>query len=343
MIVLYGISHGIHGMKIERGEFEIRSGDTKYFISYAHIERRDKFSLYIQFNACNSESGVVYLGGTINISASRVGGYQATWCAAPHGVCTTVAFATNAHNSSLVSVTNFLAEWFDKFEHYVRARLYRGWQSISRSRGAALEGIEVENVDAVSDSSERMFFVKRQREDERLDWETTRKVVLTTYVAYNNKKPYTRRHLRNSLDLVRSSNISWRRSRPASRVDALRFSREIFSSNCIVLSQNRGTLSLIISSSSPSLLNILRYVFISWCYISLCTFYVCTFMLKHTKGNVLSQNKILLLLLPACACSNVRLTEFIENARRKIALKHYVITIVAWQSVPLQCLSSWNK
>lgn len=85
-IVLCDISHGIREMKIGRGEFEIRRGDTKYFISHAYVERRDKFSLYIQFNACNSESGVVYSRGTINISASRVGGYQATWCAAPHGV-----------------------------------------------------------------------------------------------------------------------------------------------------------------------------------------------------------------------------------------------------------------
>lgn len=264
MIVLYGISHGIRGMKIERGEFEIRSRDTKYFISYAHIERRDKFSLYIQFNACNSESGVVYLRGTINISASRVGGYQATWCAAPYGVCTTVAFATNAHNSSLVSVTNFLAEWFDKFGHYVRARLYRGWQSISRSRGAALEGIEVENVDAVSDSSRGMFLVEKATRERRtwLGNDTESRVDNVRRVQQCEalyEKTFTKETwLGTKLQYYL---VRWRRSCVVQRIVSMRFSREIFSSNCIVLSRNRGTLSLIISASSPSLLNILRLYF----------------------------------------------------------------------------------
>ncbi|EFN71158.1 hypothetical protein EAG_05395 [Camponotus floridanus] len=55
---------------------------------------------------------------------------------------------------------------------------------------------------------------KRQRENERLDWETTRKVMLTTYVAYNNKEPYTRRHLRKSPDLplVRTITLTMRLS-----------------------------------------------------------------------------------------------------------------------------------
>lgn len=208
-----------------------------------------------------------------------------------------------------------------------RAIVLRLAINIPLSRGATLQemfsGIEGEKVDAGPDSCRRAFLSSRSSAWTK-DWKTRRKIMLTTYVAYDNKKPLYERAFtvltRTKFQCVRASRRSQRRL--ASRVvpDALRFAREIFSNNCISC-RNHRTLSLTLSTSSY--LNILRYIFIlSYFFVHFICVYFCVH--THKRECILpEQNKLLLLLLPVYARSNVDLIELIKNARRKVVLKHY--------------------
>lgn len=208
--------------------------------------------------------------------------------------CTTpVAFATNAHNSSLVSVTNFLAEWFDKFGHYVRARLCRGWQSISRSpaeqfykrRFPGSKGKRsMPGQTPVEESFSRRQAARGRKTGKRDGKSCWRR---ESHRTIRNR--YTRGHLRNGPD---SSEVSMRSSfdkkstssseSRSSRCAAIR-SWNLFEQSHCLIPKSHGTI--------PDTVNIFSFKYFTlhlYFVIFLCAFFICVLLRSYTQKGMYS-------------------------------------------------------
>lgn len=220
----HDISHRLRGIKIGCAEIqEMRRGyKYEYFTRYRQCDKFSCASLCIQFMRVIQKAPSC-LRGTINISASRVAVTRQRDASHRRAlyVLVVVAFATNAYNSSLVSVTNF------SLNGSTNSSIMFAGDCAAATINIARKGFRRDKPGSKRRMSKRCqiprcFLVKAT-------WNRSRKSYRQQTVVRSH---CARRRLRNGP--YEASNKSQRYDRIASFSIPAAIPREISSSNCIV-------------------------------------------------------------------------------------------------------------